>query len=168
MARLGESKRLHMVGNNAWIQNIKEWIEENHPNLVTTGYKITSSDTTDYNCIAWAAGSTEEWWWPDAKGQDYWPPNILREESLTAFIIAYQTLGYEVCENALLETGFEKIAIYVLDGKPQHAARQLPDGKWSSKLGQYEDIEHNSLEGLEGSIYGKVSCVMKRSVIEQE
>jgi hypothetical protein len=60
-----------MVGNNAWTQNIKEWIEQNHPNLAIAGYKITSPDTTDYNCIAWAAGSTEEWWWPDAKGQDY-------------------------------------------------------------------------------------------------
>ncbi|MCL1472282.1 DUF7689 domain-containing protein [Argonema antarcticum] len=157
-----------MVENNPWIQNIKEWIEQNHPNLVTTGYQITSSDTTDYNCIAWAAGSTEEWWWPDAKSGDYWPPNILREESLTAFMMAYQTLGYEVCDNTFLEVGFEKIAIYVLDGKPQHAARQLPNGKWTSKLGQYEDIEHNSLEGLEGSIYGEVACVMKRRFIEQE
>lgn len=49
MVRVGESERLQMVGNNAWMQNIKEWIEQNHPNLVKTGYKITSSDTTDYN-----------------------------------------------------------------------------------------------------------------------
>ena len=55
MVRVGESKRLQMVENNAWMQNIKEWIEQNHPNLVTTGYQITSSDTTDYNCIAWRA-----------------------------------------------------------------------------------------------------------------
>ena len=33
---------------------------------------------------------------------------------------------------------------------------------------QNEDIEHNYLEGLEGSIYGEVSCVMKRRLIEQE
>lgn len=157
-----------MVGNNAWQQNIKEWIEQNHPNLVAAGYQITSPDTTDYNCIAWAAGNTEEWWWPDDKGQDYWPPNIVREESLIAFIMAYQTLGYEVCDSALLETGFEKIAIYVLDGKPKHAARQLSNGKWTSKLGQYEDIEHNALEGLEGSTYGHVACVMKRHFTEQE
>jgi hypothetical protein len=64
--------------------------------------------------------------------------------------------------------GFEKIAIYVLDEKPQHAARQLPNGKWTSKLGQYEDIEHNALEGLEGSIYGYVACVMKRRWPEQK
>jgi len=30
MVRLGESKRLQMVGNNAWMQNIKEWIEHNY------------------------------------------------------------------------------------------------------------------------------------------
>lgn len=49
MVRVGESKRLQMVGNNAWMQSIKEWISQNHPNLVTTGYQITSPDTIDYN-----------------------------------------------------------------------------------------------------------------------
>ena len=28
-----------------------------------------------------------------------------------------------------------------------HAARQLPSGKWTSKLGDADDIEHNTLEG---------------------
>jgi hypothetical protein len=46
--------------------------------------------------------------------------------------------------------------------------QMVGNNAWTSKLGQYEDIEHNYLEGLEGSIYGEVSCVMKRRLIEQE
>ena len=75
---------------------------------------------------------------------------------------AYQTLGYTPCNSAVLEVGYEKIALYVRDdGIPVHAAKQLPTGKWSSKLGSIEDIEHE-LEGLAGEQYGKVGQVLKR------
>ncbi len=154
-----------MVGNNAWIAQVKQWIERDYPNLLITGYEITSPDTIDYNCIAWAAGITNEWWWPDAQNQHYWPPGVPREETLDSFIKAFQTLGYEVCDRGDLEVGLQKIAIYSLDGKPKHAARQLPDGKWTSKLGQDEDIKHHTLEGLEGKFYGKVVCVMKKNIV---
>jgi hypothetical protein len=60
-----------------------------------------------------------------------------------------------------LESGFEKIALYALEGHPKHAARQLPDGAWSSKLGKYIDIAH-SLNGLEGTVYGQVVGFLKR------
>jgi hypothetical protein len=43
-----------------------------------------------------------------------------------------------------------------------HAARQLPSGAWTSKLGDWEDIEHNALSGLESSFYGRVSIILKR------
>ena len=37
-----------MVGNNAWQAYSQDWIEDNYPNLVATGYKVTSPDTIDY------------------------------------------------------------------------------------------------------------------------
>ena len=49
-----------------------------------------------------------------------------------------------------LEIGFEKVAIYSDAHGPQHVARQLPDGKWTSKLGQQVDVEHSTLSVLEG------------------
>jgi hypothetical protein len=156
-----------MVGNNAWIKSdVIPWIESNYPNLVENGYKITSQDTIDYNCVAWAAEDDETWWWPDAQYQYYWPLEIPREETLQAFHQAFQILGYEVCENDVLEAGFNKIVIYVDSSKtPSHVARQLPNGKWTSKLGLYEDIEHNNLKGLTGNPgYGEVACVMKRPI----
>lgn len=52
-------------------------------------------------------------------------------------------------------------------GEPTHAARQLPSGAWTSKLGEWEDIEHDTLEALEGSegrgeAYGRVALILKR------
>jgi hypothetical protein len=63
---------------------------------------------------------------------------------------------YQVCSDGGLEPGVEKVAIYVDDfGIPQHVARQLPDGTWTSKLGKGEDIGHVSPESLAGDLYGK-------------
>ena len=76
-------------------------------------------------------------------------------------MIAYRTLGYEPCDNPAFELGFEKIAIYLKDGVPKHASRQLPNGRWSSKLGSAELIEHD-FDALEGEIYGEIRQVLKR------
>ena len=63
-----------------------------------------------------------------------------------------------------MEPGFEKIALFATDqAVPLHAARQLASGRWTSKLGEREDIEH-ALRDLEGEIYGTVVLIMKRPV----
>lgn len=155
-----------MVGNNAWVSYVKSFIERDYPNLIIHGYKLTSPDTTDYNCVAWAAEDDETWWWPDAQHEEYWPPGVPREETIEAFQQAFSTLGYEICQDDVLEEGFQKIAIYVNSSKvPTHVARQLPNGQWTSKLGQDEDIEHNNLQGLTGQPgYGEVACIMKKAI----
>jgi hypothetical protein len=57
-------------------------------------------------------------------------PGVPREETIEAFKQAFQTLGYEVCEDDVLEEGFQKIAIYANSNKvPTDVARQLPSGK---------------------------------------
>jgi len=141
------------------------WMKK-FPSLKSPDYKVTSVATTDYNCIAWAAGVDDIWWWPHH--DSYWPPKIPREVKIQSFIDAYQTLGYDVCLSPCLEEGYEKIAIYtkIIDGKsvPTHAARQLPDGKWTSKLGSQQDIEHNDLNAISGSEYGCAVCFMKRAI----
>ena len=152
-----------MVMNEDWIARVKVWIERDFPNLSASGYEITSPDTIDYNCIAWAAGDDRRWWWPDSQYIEYWPEGVPREVTVEAFQQAFQTIGYEVCPDDSLEPGYQKIAIYAdSNGKPTHIARQLENGKWTSKLGQYEDIEHENLPGLAGGIYGDVVAVMKK------
>ncbi len=83
--------------------------------------------------------------------------------------MAFELVGFEQCESPDHEPGFEKVAIYADDdGAPTHAARQLEDGRWASKLGDWEDIEHESPENLESgthmrSKYGEVALVMRRN-----
>jgi len=157
------------MGKGAGIYSLSiQDIEKTFPSLNESGYTVTSPETTDYNCIAWAANQTDAWWWPDSFNLGYWPPEIPRKESIDAFIKAYGLLGYVICENSQLETDFDKIAIYIdSSGKPTHAARQLTNGRWTSKLGQLEDIEHNTLDSLSGSEYGTVSVIMKRPIIKK-
>jgi len=139
-------------------------IERAFPGLRGRPYQVTSRADDVYNCIAWAANDPAHWWWPDEADHPnsaHWPPGVPRTETLEAFRLAFTTLGYEVCNDDRLETDFEKIAIFSLGGVPGHAARQLPNGRWTSKLGPMEDIEHE-LHDLTGMAYGAVVLVMKR------
>jgi hypothetical protein len=125
---------------------------------------VTSPPTLDYNCVAWVAGDTTRWWWPDPDAHNdtsYWPPGVSEEETVEAFAAAFTTLGYAPASDDALEPGFEKLALFAAGGTPTHLARQLPNGRWTSKLGRREDIEHE-LQALCGDIYGKVVLVMRR------
>lgn len=128
--------------------------------------QITSQKDHRYNCIAYAAGDVRNWWWPDAAGEDTWPAGVARAETIDAFRDAFATLGYLVCDNDRLEPGYEKVALFALAGVPKHAAKQLPNGHWISKLGSSEDVEHR-LHDLTGMVYGSVVLVMKRQMMSQ-
>lgn len=124
-------------------------------------FDVTSQQDTRYNCIAWAANRDDYWWWPDPNV--YWPPEAPMAETSSAFIIAFSTLGYEPCDNGALEEGFEKVSIYATSQDVvTHMARQLPNGRWTSKLGNGVDIEHATPGELEHSIYGMVVQYMRR------
>jgi hypothetical protein len=76
--------------------------------------------------------------------------------------------GYSPCDSEAIEEGFEKIALFVgLDKEVTHSARQLPSGAWTSKLGDWEDIEHKSLSGLESACYGRVARILRRPLPDQ-
>jgi len=140
-------------------------LEDTFPGLTRGGFSVTSPRNTKYNGIAWAAGDTNHWWWPIPDFKEiYWPPSGACTVSLAAFQDAFATLGYVECDCEDLEPGFEKVALFANDqGVPLHAARQLPGGRWTSKLGELEDIEH-AWRDLEGTEYGSVAFVMKRSL----
>ena len=137
--------------------------ERRWPYLVSEGYTVKSRETWDYNCIAFAADIETEWWWPDPNGEAKWPAGVKREERLECFAEAFGTLGYQGCEDGSLEAAYEKVALYSQNGVPTHAAKQLPDGRWKSKLGSWEDIEHNTVKAVEEHIYGKAVLYMRRA-----
>lgn len=132
------------------------------PLLNAQNSRPTSPIDDGYNCIAWAAEDTERWWWPDPQEQKYWPATVPRAETVDAFVQAYGLLGYSHTTDASVEPGTQKVAIFADErGTPKHASRQLPDGWWTSKLGQQIDIEHE-LSAVEGPTYGKVTIVLAR------
>ena len=142
---------------------LEPWKAARFPNLVRSEYQVKSEETPEYNCIAWAAGDTSRWWWPVSPY--YWPTEVSMEESLESFQIVFESIGYDECASDELEHGFEKVAIYVdTNGSPTHAAKQLENGSWTSKLGSSEDIEHSTLHALEGTglAYASVALILRR------
>lgn len=143
------------------------WPAHELPYLTDDTCRVVSARTNRYNCIAWAAGSDLRNWWPDPWDVGYWPPGIPREVTVDAFMRAYGTLGYTLCFNESPEVGLEKIAIYGMrnaDGSvtPTHAALQLESGEWTSKLGPFEDVRHNTVDDVRGPVYGTRICCMSR------
>ncbi len=127
------------------------------PNLNPTNHTITSPETTDYNCIAWAAEDDTKWWWPT----DYWPVGVPTQLNIDSFIKAYGTLGYVVCESSDFEDGYAKIMIYCKEDVPTHAARLIGEQTWTSKLGNQHDISHKQ-NSLNGPAYGTPHTFMKK------
>jgi hypothetical protein len=139
-----------------------ERIEVLFPRLRGTAYRVTSSADDAYNCIAWAAADTTRWWGPGDPARTYWPSGVARSETLAAFRDAFATVGYLPHDLIDPEPGFEKVALFAgAEGTPTHAARQLNNGRWTSKLGVEVDIEH-ALEDLTGAVYGSVVQILRR------
>jgi hypothetical protein len=137
-------------------------IEAIFPLLNPSNYTITSSATPKYNCLAWAVGDISQWWETGVPTKGYyWPPGIGQDDSPEQWAEIFQRHGYALTPDRGYEKGFERVAIYADDEGAQHVARQLQDGRWTSKLGNLSDIEHEALEILEGA-YGKVTLVLKR------
>ena len=133
-------------------------VEISFPNLKADGYQVTSPQSLDYNCIAWAAGDITQWWWPDDDA--FWPTKD-RAVTVEVFVKVFATLRYAPTESEHLEDGFERVVLFGKDGRITHTARQLSNGRWTSKLGYDVDIEHD-LRGLEGPVYGRVVQFLRR------
>lgn len=134
------------------------------PRLTSANSETTSDRDVRYHCIAWAAKDTERWWEPGL----FWPVEITGEPDygIASLETAFQSLGYLECSDDTLESGFEKVALYGSGFLYTHAARQLPNGNWTSKLGKSEDIRHDTPDDIAGGIYGEVVEFMRRPIAD--
>lgn len=122
-------------------------------------HRQTSPADVKYNCVAWPAGDTTRWWQPGY----YWPIETTRHGCWIGDLVeAFRELGYREGADDSLEPAFEKVALYGSGMFYTHAARQLPSGKWTSKLGKAEDIEHDHPNDVAGGLYGELVEIMKR------
>lgn len=137
-------------------------IRQRFPGLTDDNHTVTSPASPSYNCIAWAAGDSLRWWEP-VDGY-FWPSSVSRDSIIASLVALFEQRGYVTCTDGTLEARFEKVALYSdNDGKYTHAAIQLDNGLWSSKLGQLSDISHSTPDDVAGgSSYGSVAAFMRR------
>ena len=157
--------------NEKDLETEQEALQRNCPKLVEwVNYEIKSVPTPVYNCLAWALGIDWASYNPEPRVAGYqWFPGVDRKWTLETILEILAKHNYREETDQSFEPGFEKIAIYDdVQGVPQHFARQLQSGKWTSKVGRLNDIEHYDLKCLEGyDAYGPVSRILKRKVFDE-
>jgi hypothetical protein len=133
---------------------------EQFPNSFIEPFTITSHETPQYNCVAWALNDTENWWEAD---EDYrWLDTIDFDNTLATMQRFFQYFGFEPIDTPNFKNGIEKIALFSDDGMDcTHVAKQLSTHIWTSKLGVSHDITH-TLSALEGGIYGNVVMILQK------
>lgn len=148
-------------------KRVRAALELIFPGLRGKKWRLTSDYTKRYNCIAWAVGDTHRRW---DLIDGHWPNTVQRNYSLDALIDAYVTKGFEVCDEngRVFDPEFEKVVLYgtVSSGgrgrRWSHAAKLMPSGMWSSKLGNLEDIQHVAPEDVNCAAYGEPLVYMRR------
>lgn len=126
-----------------------------------------------YNCVGWAVDDTNRWWWPIRYENEYWPFSV---ENSTPEVknfdeLFIQNAGAVVTNESpsryiSVEPGFVKLALFTADfNHPTHIARQMDTGKWVSKLGGDELLEHE-LDELEGGYYGTIKKIYKVPILK--
>ena len=101
----------------------------------------------------------------------YWPPEASGHFEVNDLASVFASVGYEECGDGILEVGYEKLALYEDPDQSlgwSHAARQLSDGRWTSKIGKLWDIIHQTPDAVSGVEYGKVVRFMRRPVETRE
>lgn len=143
-------------------------MEAKLPKLRPDNYRHASEATARYNCLAFANGDSRHLWEAGMHGGRYaWPLGI--PDTLDGWTKIFTDQGYELTDKRDIEEGFEKVAIYVdlEDLLPSHVA--ITDGRvWKSKIGRLQDIEHTTLDLLEGDRYweyGIVERVLRRKMV---
>ena len=142
-------------------------LEHCFPGPRNSPYAITSPPDHGYNCVAWAVGISDESW-NAMDPRDYWPAGLPRRDTISVVMAALATTGFASCADGILEDGIEKVALYGIEDTFMHAARQLPNGRWTSNLGVSYDIEHeldaltSSASASGGVQYGEIAAFMAR------
>ncbi len=145
------------------------------PKFLADGAKKTREATRQYNCKAWSAERDINQWWEPEKLEPwfFWPvdsePNDYSFENI---VHIFKNRGYTKPSDDSFEIFHKKVAIYAIYGLIEsdkwwftHVCDQLNSGKWTSKLGPDEDIEHGSISSLAGFVedeYGEIKLILKR------
>jgi hypothetical protein len=136
-------------------------IHQSFPRLQLKYVEVLGPSTRQYNCIAHSLGVNH--WVNPMTGDERDPLGPMDK--------LYGQIGYvrESSMNLAVEPGKEKVVLYASLNPDAtirsvtHAARQEPDGTWTSKLGGLALIRHVTPESLRGPTYGTPVAVYVRT-----
>lgn len=122
----------------------------------------------EYNCIAWSLDIDYMSVGHENLTGIYWPDNISKIPNINNYKRMYNSYGFIDASTSDLEEGFKKVAIYVRGTNPKtgivvHAAKQIDDIWWSSKMGDNIDGIHH-LDAIQGILYGYPRFFMKKPI----
>lgn len=148
-----------------------------------TGIEFEGLQTSDpdpgYNCVAWALGRNDRFWWPDMWGataegarDEFWPLPYVGHYAMAQIENLLAHYGYEKTEIFDYETGVAKIAVYAEGDTPTHLARMImpdefpdvPAGLWTSKIFRGIDAAHELNALATPQIFGSVFAVYAKTI----
>lgn len=145
----------------------KEYYKKLFP-LLNDYELINNSESDNYNCISHTLGIKDKWSWSYDKNEiyeydydHYWPVRCeLTKESFDDF---YEYHGFEKIK--LLDFSYNpkytKVVLYTNNGVPTHAAIQINEFFWESKIGMFGILRHDLFE-IENDVYGEVTQIYRK------
>jgi hypothetical protein len=143
------------------------------PAVLPENIKFDGKKNDDFNCVAWAFGATNHFWWPYPQAGYHWPASEKIEGSPEAPVEIFDHLlketlhGTETVDQTP-EKGFVKLALFTTGSveagnlHSTHLARLMPDGNWSSKLGpSYLVRTGPNIHDMDYGHYGNVEKIYK-------
>lgn len=141
-------------------------------------FRLSSPREPECSCLSYVVGDKERHWWPPGPlatrrsnlliqlgPPDVWPVDLPPDATLANVCALLSRLGFVDCEDAVaIDPKTTLVVAIFLDSgtAPAHFAQQLPNGKWLSKLGGGNDIEHRTTHSVEGGANGTLAHKMCR------
>ena len=144
------------MDTSRWAQALTEAF----PNLANENFEVVGGPSDRYNCVAYAANKKDQPW--DYNHRGHWPPWANRNDRIESLKQVFLGLECEECRDSELEDGYQKVALFEVQGQAKHAALQMPNGRWRSKIGDGPLIEHDTPESLAGELYGNPTVFLRR------
>lgn len=124
-------------------------------NFIENYQILEGTSSPHYNCISHTLNIKNKWSWPKSVDSDnYWPISNI-SETIDAFDEFYEYHGFTKTNMNKIYLGKNKIVLYSIGEIPKHAALQIKDDLYESKMGRGEIIRHDPFD-IENSIYGNI------------
>jgi hypothetical protein len=135
-------------------------MDKSFPNSFLEPLEISSPETGDYNCLAWALNDNSKWY--ESEDDYCWFDKIDRDNKLSTIQKIFEQIGFNLTRNSEYQVDIERVALFSTDNIDcSHLARQIGKNVWTSKLGSSYDVNH-TLRAIEDGIYGNPILFLER------